>query len=192
MEKITIKRREEMFKLILSLVFILNGLLLAESIEDADTSFYLKQYEKITSAFIEPQEWRINMNLDRKLTESVKHDIIDQKVEYFLTDDKYLKVSVKQLIRNIILDEEYFYYAPDGKLIMAETVSKNNEKFIYLYNDDNPIYYAKVKEVNGQFNYDELDFRELAKGEEYDAVALLKESINFYNVTQDYLNNLPH
>lgn len=181
-----------MTKLIVGIIFIFSGLLLAQDNQDPYPSFYFEQYQKITDAFIDPYEWRINMNLDRKITESVKHDTIDQKIEYFLTDENFLKLSVKQFIRNIILDEEYFYYSPDGKLIMAETISKNNEKFIYLYNDDNPIYYAKVKKVDGEFKYDELDFKELAKGEEYDAVALLKESINFYNATQDYLNTLPH
>ncbi len=181
-----------MTKLIVSLILIFNGLLLAGNNQELYPSFYLKQYEKITSAYIGSQEWRINMNLDRKITESVKRDIIDQKIEYFLTEENFLKISVKQLIRNIILDEEYFYYSPDGKLIMAETVNKNNEKFIYLYNDDNPIYYTRVKKVNGQFKYDELNFKELVKGEEYDALTLLKESINYYNATQDYLDNLPH
>ncbi|MEJ2544400.1 MAG: hypothetical protein P8Y99_10070 [Calditrichaceae bacterium] len=181
-----------MTKLVVGIIFIFSGLLLAQDNQDLYPSFYLKQYEKITSAFIEPSEWRTHMSLDRKIAESEKHDIIDQKIEYFLTDENFLKISVKQLIRNIVLDEEYFYYSPDGKLIMAETISKHNIKYIYLYDDDNPIYYAKVKKVNGAFKYDELDFKELAKGEEYDAKALLNESINFYNATQDYLDTLPH
>ena len=181
-----------MTKLIVCSIFIFSGLLMAQDNSDPYPSFYLQQYQKITGAFIDPNEWRINMNLDRKIAESKKHDIIDQKIEYFLTEENFLKISVKQLIRNIILDEQYFYYSPDGKLIMAETVNKNNEKFVYLYSDDNPIYYAKVKKINGQFKYDELDFKELAKGEEYDAIALLKESVNFYDSTQEYLNTLPH
>lgn len=181
-----------MIKLTLSIILIFNGLVIAGINQQLYTSFYLNQYKKIINAFIEPQEWRINMNLDRKITEGIKHDIVDQKIEYYLTDEKFLKICVKQLNRNITLGEEYYYYSPDGKLIMAETENKNNEKFVYLYDDDNPIYYARVKKVNGQYQYDEPDFKELAKGDEYDALTLLKESINYYNTTQNFMNNLPH
>ena len=180
-----------MIKIILGIVLIFGGYLFADNGQNDYTSYYLEKYEMITGIFENQNDWRINMQLDRKFSKDVKQDIFDQKINYYMTDDKYLKISVKQLIRNVLMKEDYFYYTPQGKLMMAETESPNKEKYIFLYDDDNPIFYSKVKWSEGAYHYDELEFKQLIQGQEKDAIALLKNSVNFYNTTQEFLDNLP-
>ena len=172
-------------------ILMLTGTLFAMDSVKSELKNAGTKYQKVLNIFKKADEMKINMQMDRTYLSKQLQNNPEQIFTVLYTKDNYLKITISDLKEDSVASQKNFYFTPDGKLAIAETTNLEKTRKTFLYDEDNPTLFMQSGKNEKMSQQMKSFFEELPHNEENTALALLKDSVGYYNATKEFIDNLP-